>query len=133
MNKIVTTLILAAASISPAIAAPGTCSVSISQEPVVLRVGKDEFRIAFGVTGEQCRESGCSGVIRYQASWRTEDGAVAIDRKALSYHIPDGGSRSIAVDRHYFDTAEAKQTTSVVRVDVDEVSCARPANRLAVK
>ena len=133
MIKIAATLMLAAATITQALAAPNGCSVAVTQEPVVLRISKDEFRIAFAVSGNQCRETGCSGVIRYQAAWRTEHGPTKIDRKVLSYNIPDGANRSIAVDRHYFDTAEAQHTTSIVRIDVDEVSCALPTGRVAGK
>jgi hypothetical protein len=77
------------------------------------------------VNSDACKANGCNGTIRYQASWKTEDGATSIDRKLLSYSIPDGATRSIAVDRHYFDTAEGKHTTDIVRVQIDAVSCAR--------
>lgn len=109
---------------SVASAAPASaCSVSLSQDPVVMRLNKDEFRIAFGVNGEHCVSDGCSGVIRYKADWKTEDGKTSTDSKLLSYSVPRGASRSIAVDRHYFDTAEGKHTTDIVKVSVDEVSC----------
>lgn len=108
-----------AASAAPA----ETCSVSLTNEPVVMRLDKDEFRIAFGVAGERCASEGCNGVIRYQADWKTEDGVARTDSKLLSYTVPRGANRSIAVDRHYFDTAEGKHTTDIVKVRVDEVSC----------
>jgi len=119
-------IVLALFPMASALAAPAACSVAINNDPVVIRMNKDEFRIAFGVTGEQCRETGCSGVIRYKAEWRTEDGAEAVDSKLLSYDIPSGSQHSIAVDRHYFDTSEGRHTTDVVKVSVDDVSCARP-------
>ena len=102
-----------------------TCAVTITKDPVVIRMDKDEFRIAFGVAGDRCEESGCSGVIRYKAAWRTENGEQSVDTKLLSYDIPNGASHSIAVDRHYFDTSEGKHTTDLVQVTVDDVSCAR--------
>ena len=106
-------------------AAAAACSVTVSEQPVVMRIGKDEFRIAFGVNSDTCRDSGCTGTIRYQAAWQTEDGLTNVERKLLSFSIPNGASKSIAVDRHYFDTAEGKHTTDVVRVSVDDVSCSR--------
>ncbi len=106
-------------------AASAACAVNVGAQPVVMRIGKDEFRIAFAVNSDACKANGCNGTIRYQASWKTEDGATSIDRKLLSYTIPDGATRSIAVDRHYFDTAEGKHTTDIVRVQIDAVSCAR--------
>ena len=107
-------------------AAPAaSCAVKVTQDPVIIRMAKDEFRIAFGVSGEACRESGCAGVIRYKAAWRTENGAESTDTKLLSYDIPNGANQSIAVDRHYFDTSEGKQKTELVQVTVDDVSCAR--------
>ena len=102
-----------------------TCAVTVAKDPVIIRMDKDEFRIAFGVSGERCQESGCSGVIRYKAAWRTENGEQSVDTKLLSYDIPNGASQSIAVDRHYFDTSEGKHRTDLVQVTVDDVSCAR--------
>jgi len=109
----------AAASAAPA----NECSVSVAEKPLVMRLGKDEFRIAFGVNGDHCPSAGCSGYITYKASWKTEDGATRTDRKLLSYAVPGGSQRSIAVDRHYFDTAEGRHTTDVVDVSVEDVSC----------
>jgi len=106
--------------------AEDACKVNLTQDPLVMRVGKDEFRIAFGVAGDACAASGCTGVIRYQAAWRTEDGTESIDNKVLTYEIPSGAKRSIAVDRHYFDTSEGRHTTDLVDVKVDNVSCASP-------
>ena len=102
-----------------------TCAVTVTQEPVIIRMNKDEFRIAFGVSGERCQESGCAGVIHYKAAWRTESGEQSVESKLLSYDIPNGATQSIAVDRHYFDTSEGKHTTDLVQVTVDDVSCAR--------
>jgi len=109
-----------------AFAAPATCSVSVDKDPVVMRMSKDEFRIAFGVSGEQCHENGCAGVIEYDAAWRTEDGSENVDHKQLSYTIPSGTNQSIAVDRHYFDTGEGKHTTHLVSVAISDVSCQQP-------
>jgi hypothetical protein len=106
-------------------AAPATCSVTVGKEPVVMRMSKDEFRIVFAVSGDDCSEHGCAGIIKYQATWRTEDGAGNVDSKALSYAIPSGSSRSIAVDRHYFDLGEGKHKTDLVNVSVEGVSCAQ--------
>lgn len=117
--------LIAMLNFSGAGAAPAACSVNVSEHPVVMRIGKDEFRIAFAVNSDTCRESGCNGTIRYQAAWKTEDGSTSVDRKRLSYSIPDGATRSIAVDRHYFDTSEAKHTTDIVHVSIDKVSCVR--------
>jgi hypothetical protein len=117
-------LLVAMLPVGNAAAAAAACSVSVNEQPVVMRIGKDEFRIAFGVNGDAC-QNGCAGTIRYQAAWRTDDGVTNVDRKQLSYSIPDGATRSIAVDRHFFDTAEGKHTTDIVHVSVDEVSCSR--------
>jgi len=118
--------ILLALAAGNALAAPAACSVNINNDPLIMRMSKDEFRIAFGVSGDQCPDGGCAGAIAYEATWRTEDGAEAVDRKMLSYSIPSGAKHSIAVDRHYFDTGEGKHTTELVRVSVSDVSCAQP-------
>jgi hypothetical protein len=125
--KTLISLLLAVLPIASAVAAtPAVCSVQIKEEPVVIRMDKDEFRIAFGVSGDACRDNGCSGVIRYKAAWRTDDGIGRIDDKVLNYEIPSGANQSIVVDRHYFDTSEGKHTTDLFHVTVDDVSCAQP-------
>ncbi len=124
--KIHTIVLMAILGTTNAFAAPAVCSVSVDKDPVVMRMSKDEFRIVFGVASEQCHENGCSGVIKYDAAWRTEDGSENIDHKVLSYNIPSGTTQSIAVDRHYFDTGEGKHTTDLVRVSVSDISCSQP-------
>ncbi|MEP7041435.1 MAG: hypothetical protein ABI843_00145 [Dokdonella sp.] len=126
MKKTVLSLLALAAlgAASIASAAPASaCPVSLTNDPVVMRLNKDEFRIVFGVNGDQCVADGCSGVIHYKAAWKTEDGATSTDSKLLNYTVPRGASRTIAVDRHYFDTAEGQHTTEIVKVSVDDVSC----------
>lgn len=133
MKKTILTLIALAtfAAAATASAAPASeCSVSIASEPLVMRLGKDEFRIAFGINGEGCPASGCSGYITYKASWKTEEGTTHTDRKLLGYAVHGGSQRSIAVDRHYFDTAEGRHTTDVVDVSVESVSC---SNAIAMR
>jgi hypothetical protein len=126
MKTLLAGLVLALA-LGDAIAADApVCAVTVTNEPVIIRMNKDEFRIAFGVAGDQCADGGCAGAIRYKATWKTDDGAQSVDSKVLSYDIPSGSKQSIAVDRHYFDTSEGKHTTDLVDVRVDDVSCARP-------
>ncbi len=126
MKKTVLSLLALAAlgAASIASAAPASaCAVSLTNDPVVMRLNKDEFRIVFGVSGDQCVADGCSGVIRYKADWKTESGANGSDNKLVSYTVPRGANRTIAVDRHYFDTAEGQHTTDIVKVSVDDMSC----------
>ena len=127
-RKILSGLLLAlsALPLASATAAPAMCSVSLTQEPLVMRVGKDEFRIAFGLDAASCREDGCSGSIRYDTTWQTDDGQQSTERKTVAFDIPAGAERSLSVDRHYFDTAEAQHTTKVVGVAVDQISCDNP-------
>ena len=116
-------LALAVLPLGSAMATPTTCSVSLTQDPLVMRVGKDEFRIAFGLDAASCHESGCSGSIRYDATWQTDDGQQSTERKTVTFDIPAGAERSLSVDRHYFDTAEAQHTTQIVGVAVERISC----------
>ena len=120
---------LFAVPIAGAVAAPSTCSVSLSQDPLPMRIGKDEFRIAFGLDAASCEGYGCSGSIRYKATWQTEDGRQSTELKSVGFTIPNGARRSISVDRHYFDTAEAQHTTQIVAVDVDQISCDATTDR----
>lgn len=127
-------LALALLNTTSVFAASPACSVSMSQDPVVLRVGKDEFRIAFGLNGEQCSNTGCAGTIDYRAAWKADDGTTRSEQKHLSYSIPDGAKRSLVVDRHYFDTSEGKHTTDITKVSVDSVSCeSSPARATAAR
>ena len=57
---------LAALSAVAVAAPPAPRSVSLTQEPLIMRLNKDEFRIAFGINGEACDLNGCSGTIRYR-------------------------------------------------------------------
>jgi hypothetical protein len=98
-------------------------SVSLTQDPLVMRLNKDEFRIAFGVSAEQCGARGCNGVISYRVDWKTEDGTIRSERKRVSYAAPPGAARTIAVDHQYFDTAEGEHTTEILRVSVNRMSC----------
>jgi len=99
--------------------------VSLSQEPVVMRLSKDEFRIAFGINADRCgtRANGCNGVIRYRVDWKTEDGTMRSEIKRVSYAVVPRSSQSLTVDRQYFDTAEGAHTTEIVKVSVDMITC----------
>ena len=98
-------------------------AVSLTQNPVVMRLSKDEFRIAFGLNAERCAAGGCSGVIRYRVDWKTEDGTTRSELKRVSYAVVPRSSHSLTVDRQYFDTAEGAHTTDVVKVSVDLITC----------
>ena len=68
---------LAAALLLPTLAAAAGDAprpARVTQEPLVMRLSKDEFRIAFGIDGEKCLPQGCHGSIRYRVNWKTEDG-----------------------------------------------------------
>jgi hypothetical protein len=102
---------------------PAERSAALTQDPLVMRLSKDEFRIAFGVNTQGCVSNGCNGVIHYRAEWKTEDGTVISEFKRVSYNVVPHHSRTITVDRQYFDTAEGAHTTNVVRVTVDTITC----------
>jgi hypothetical protein len=98
-------------------------SISLTQEPLVMRLNKDEFRIAFGINGERCGGKGCSGIIRYRVDWKTQDGTKRSETKHVNYIVSPLAGRTIAVDRQYFDTAEGQHTTDVVKVSIDAITC----------
>jgi hypothetical protein len=109
----------AGAAEAPAAARP----VSLSQEPLVMRLSKDEFRIAFGIEAVRGAPNGCAGVIRYRVDWRTEDGTRRSELRQVSYRVSPLANRAITVDRQYFDTAEGQHTTDVVKVSVERITC----------
>lgn len=104
---------------------PAIHPVSLTQAPVVMRLSKDEFRIAFGLDAAHCAASsqGCSGTIRYRVDWKTEDGTRRSEIKQVAYTFVPQTGRSITVDRQYFDTAEGAHRTEVVRVSVAGITC----------
>ena len=114
-----------------ALANEKACDVTLSQEPLVMRLSKDEFRIAFGLNASSRSGGGCSGSISYNTTWETEDGTTTTERKTVHFAIPEGAARSLSVDRSYFDTAEAAHTTNVVAVEVDRISCDVPNGGIA--
>ncbi len=99
--------------------------VSLTQAPLVMRLSKDQFRVAFGINGDQCFPIGCRGSIRYRVIWRTEDGLTHSEIREVSYAVLPNSRRSITVDRQYFDTAEGEHTTEVVSVSVGLITCRR--------
>ena len=113
-------------------ATPAQSQVSLTQAPLVMRLSKDQFRVAFGINGDRCFPSGCRGSIRYRVIWRTEDGLTRSDIRKVSYAVVPNSRRAITVDRQYFDTAEGEHTTEVVSVSVDLITCRRGVERGAV-
>jgi len=103
-------------------APPHNRPVSLTQDPLVMRLNKDEFRIVFGINGERCGATGCNGLIRYRVDWKTADGTTRSETKHVSYTVSPLAPRTIAVDRQYFDTAEGQHTTDVVKVRVDSIT-----------
>jgi hypothetical protein len=102
--------------------------VSLTQAPLVMRLSKDEFRIAFGVDGARCFPNGCHGLIRYRVHWTAADGTARSEVKRVNYAVFPRARRSVAVDRQYFDTAEGEHTTEIVTVSVDVITCDRGAD-----
>ncbi len=123
MMKLLLLCILAGATLGARGAQPQVHPISLSQSPLVMRLSKDEFRIAFGINGAQCAASGCHGLIQYRVHWRTEQGPVRSELKQVSYSVAPRSARSITVDRQYFDTAEGEHTTEIVNVSVDTITC----------
>jgi hypothetical protein len=117
-------LAASAAAVGGDVAAAPMGLVSLTQSPLVMRLSKDEFRIAFGINGENCLPKGCHGLIRYRVNWKTEDGVSHSESKQVSYTVSPHTARAIAVDRQYFDTAEGEHRTDIVEVSVDAITCA---------
>jgi len=104
-------------------APPAQRSVTLTHEPLVMRLNKDEFRIAFAINGERGGANGCTGMIHYRVDWKTPDGITRTERKHVNFTVSPLASRTIAVDRQYFDTAEGQHMTDVVKVRIDAISC----------
>jgi hypothetical protein len=123
--KMISLPILAMVSMSAiaGVSSPAEHGVSLAQDPLVMRLSKDEFRIAFGINGESCSTNGCSGTVHYRIEWKTADGASRSDIRHVDYMIAPHAGRTIAVDRQYLDTAEGQHTTEVVKVSVDAITC----------
>ena len=97
-------------------------AVSLTQEPLVMRLDKDEFRIAFGLNAEQCGANGCDGVISYRVDWKDADGIIRSEQKRVIYAAPPGAARTIAVDHQYLAGARGEHEIQIVKVSVDQVS-----------
>jgi hypothetical protein len=126
MKHLTILLILAATSVNAGPSSPSSphaSPVSLTQTPLVMRLDKNEFRIAFGINGEHRAPGGCTGQIRYRVDWKTGDGVTRSEAKQVSFTISPEAARTIAVDRQYFDTAEGQHTTDIVKVSVDGITC----------
>src|SRR5450631_3947713 len=119
LSLFATLTLSAAAGAAP----PAARSVSLTQDPLIMRLNKDEFRIAFGINGERCGAQGCSGLIRYRVEWKTPDGTTRSEIRHVNYTVSPNASRTIAVDRQYFDTAQGQHTTDVLKVSIDAITC----------
>jgi len=97
-------------------------SVSLTQDPLVMRLSKDEFRI---VVRHPCATERRQGMQRrdpLSGRWKTEDGTTRSETRLVSYRVSPSASRAITVDRQYFDTAEGQHTTDVVKVSVNRIT-----------
>jgi hypothetical protein len=86
-------------------------SVSLTQDPVVMRLSKDE----------RCASNGCNGVIRYRVDWKAEGGMTPSEIKRVNTTASPRASGAMTVDRQYFDTPEAEHTTDVVKKGVYDI------------
>jgi hypothetical protein len=123
INTALFTLAIVISAAGAGSAAAAERSIWLTQQPLVMRLSKDEFRIAFGIEAGPAAANGCHGVIRYRVDWKAEDGTMRSEIRRVNYTVSPRSSRSITVDRQYFDTAEAEHTTEVVRVSVDRITC----------
>jgi hypothetical protein len=123
--KMISLSVLAVAALGAGASAapPAERLISLTQDPLVMRLNKDEFRIAVGINGERSSTNGCSGTIRYRVEWKTADGTTRSEIKHVNYTVSPRAGRTIAVDRQYFDTAEGQHTTDVVKVSIDAITC----------
>jgi len=124
-TRYISVYLVALVSVGVQAAAPPRSLVSLTQAPLVIRINKDEFRVAFGVDGEHCFPVGCHGSIRYRVVWRTDDGLTRSEIRQVNYAVFPNSRRSITVDRQYFDTAEGEHTTQIVSVKVEAITCRR--------
>jgi hypothetical protein len=115
--------IAGAVAASLAAAAPAAQSAALTERPLVMRLSKDEFRIAFGLNAVGCLRSGCHGVIRYRVAWRADDGTQRTELRAVSYSVLPHYERALTVDRQYFDSAEGAHETTIEKVAVGSISC----------
>lgn len=97
---------------------------SLTQDPIVMRLSKDEFRIAFGIDARRCAANGGNGIIRYHVDWKADDGTTRSETKLVNYTVSPSAGRTIAVDRQYFHASEGQHRTDVVTVKVDSITCA---------
>ena len=114
-----------ASELSVRAARPEQAAASLTENPLVMRLGKDEFRVAFGINSVGCSGSGCYGAIRYRVNWTAEDGTTHSDIREVGYTVVPNAARTITVDRQYFDTSEGAHTTDVVQVTVSRITCHR--------
>jgi hypothetical protein len=95
----------------------------LSERPLVMRISKDEFRIAFGLNVAGCVVHGCNGTISYRVDWLTDEGERNSELRRVRYSVPPPYTRGLTVDRQYFDTAEGAHTTAIVAVTVRSITC----------
>ncbi len=126
LKRTLSPIVIAIAALGGAAGTVGAAdrSVSLVQDPVIMRLSNDEFRIAFGIDAAHCADKGCNGTITYRVEWKTEGGASRVENKRVNYTVAPNATRTITVDRAYFDTAEGQHVTDVINVRVQHITCA---------
>jgi hypothetical protein len=122
-RRMISVLFIGLAASGASVALAAGRAVSLTEAPLVMRVNKDEFRIAFAIDAQACGQNGCTGSIHYRVEWKTAQGATRSEIKQVGYSVAPSASRTIAVDRQYFDIAEGANTTEVTKVSVDKITC----------
>jgi hypothetical protein len=97
----------------------GGSLVSLIQDPLVIRLNKDEFLIAFGVDAKKCGTNGCNGVINSRVDWKAEDGTIRSTLSRVTFTAPAGADRTIAVDHQHL---KGNGTTQILSVSVEGIS-----------
>ena len=97
----------------------GRSLVSLTQEPLVIRLNKDEFLIAFGVDAKKCGTNGCNGVISSRVEWKAEDSTIRSTLSRVTFTAPAGAARTIAVDHQHL---KGNGTTQILTVSVEGIS-----------
>jgi hypothetical protein len=104
---------------SPGSTSTGRSLVSLTQAPLVIRLNKEEFLIAFGLDAEKCGANGCNGVISSRVVWKAEDGTTRSTLSRVTFLAPAGAERTIAVDHQHF---KGNGTTQILSVSVEGIS-----------
>lgn len=85
---------------------------------------KDEFKLKFRVSSDDCTKYGCSGYVKYRIHFNWVSGGNSSKRTLIGYRISQGQKSREVVDTTF--PSGAAMAVAIKDVEIESVSCSSP-------